>query len=165
MYFPGEDSGFYRVTVFSNYSPNKVPSWGPCWSLMAEVSESPHSPRNHATIVEETVRQMVAIGLIPRAEDVLSRWHRVLTPGYPTPSLGRDSILNTVLPALESMDIYSRGRFGAWKYEVSNQDHSFMQGVEAVDCIVSGCFEPTLHRPDAVNRQYNTFPYAESEAA
>lgn len=162
MYFPGEDSGFYRVTVFSNYSPNNVPSWGPCWSLMAEVSESPHSPRNHATIVEETVRQMVAIGLIPRAEDVLSRWHKVLTPGYPTPSLGRDSILNTVLPALESMDIYSRGRFGAWRYEVSNQDHSFMQGVEAVDRVVAGCFEPTLHRPDEVNRQYNAFPYAEA---
>ncbi len=165
MYFPGEDAGFYRVTVFSNYSPNNVPCPGASWSLMAEVSESEHSPRSRATLVEDTVREMIAAGLIPDAGAILSQWHKTLTPGYPTPTLGRDSILNDVLPALESMGIYSRGRFGAWKYEVSNQDHSFMQGVEVVDRILSGRFEPTLFRPDAVNRQYNAFPYNESEAA
>ena len=63
----------------------------------------------------------------------VSRWSTVLAPGYPTPSLERDSILDHVLPALEDREIYSRGRFGAWKYEVSNQDHSFMQGMEVVD--------------------------------
>jgi protoporphyrinogen oxidase len=165
MYFPGEDTGFYRVTVFSNYSPNNVPYPGAAWSLMAEVSESEHSPRSRATIVDDTVRQMIALGLIPRGERILSRWRKTLTPGYPTPSLGRDSVLHDVLPALESTGIFSRGRFGAWKYEVSNQDHSFMQGVEVVDRILLGRFEPTLHCPDAVNRQYNAFPYAEPAAA
>ena len=69
---------------------------------------------------------MTAIGLIPHADAILSRWKRVLTPGHATTTLGRDSVLLAVLPALESMGIYSRGRFGAGKYEVSNQDHSFM---------------------------------------
>jgi hypothetical protein len=89
----------------------------------------------------------------------------VLTPGYPTPSLERNAILHDVLPALEQHRIFSRGRFGAWKYEVSNQDHSFMQGVEVVDRIRYNRAEPTLNLPELVNQRYNPFPYVEGEAA
>ncbi len=164
MYFPAADSGFYRVTVFSNYSPNNVPSPGATWSLMAEVSETAHLPRNRECLVDDVVTQMVSIGLIPDRDAILSRWSTVLAPGYPTPSLERDSILRHALPALEDREIYSRGRFGAWKYEVSNQDHSFMQGMEVVDRILLGRSEPTLQQPDRVNQGYNSFPYSEEAA-
>ena len=163
MYFPEPESSFYRVTVFSNYSPYNVPSPGSTWSLMAEVAESDHSPCDRGELVENVISQMVAIGLVPDANRIVSRWHKVLTPGYPTPSIERNSILADVLPTLESKNIFSRGRFGAWKYEVSNQDHSFMQGVEAADRILRGRAEPTLHQPDLVNQRYNPFPYAEWE--
>jgi len=152
MYFPGADSSFYRVTVFSNYSPNNVPEPGSMWSLMAEVSESEHAVRDRAGLVDRVVREMAAIGLIPDTNAIISRFHQVLTPGYPTPSLERDEILDDVLPVLEAKQIFSRGRFGAWKYEVSNQDHSFMQGVEVVDRLLLGRVEPTLQQPEVVNR-------------
>jgi protoporphyrinogen oxidase len=164
MYFSSPETSFYRVTVFSNYSPYNVPSPDETWSLMAEVSESFHAPRDRERLVETAISEMIATGLIPDADAIVSRWHKTLSPGYPTPSLDRNAILADVLPALESKNIYSRGRFGAWKYEVSNQDHSFMQGVEAVDRILYDRDEPTLHQPDRVNQRYNPFPYTEEAA-
>ncbi len=144
MYFPEARVPFYRATVFSNYSPYNVPDATRHWSLMAEVSESPVKPVNAATVADEVVQGFVDCGFIARG-DVASVWHRRLEHGYPTPWLGRDGVLHPIDAALRALDIYSRGRFGAWKYEVSNQDHSLMQGVEVVDLLLAGTPERTYH--------------------
>jgi hypothetical protein len=151
MYFPEGDCPFYRVTVFSHYSPNNVPDAARSWSLMAEVSESPLKPVAARDVVAETVAGLVDTGLIAGPGAVHHTWHRRLEHGYPTPSLDRDRALDIVLPALEAYDVWSRGRFGAWKYEVSNQDHSFAQGVEAVEHWLLGSRELTFQEPDSVN--------------
>jgi hypothetical protein len=143
MYFPEASIPFYRCTVFSNYSPNNVARPGNQWSLMAEVSESGDRPVDMASVVDETVSGMRRAQLIDASTVIESTWHRRLDHGYPTPWLGRDQILNPVEERLRELGIRSRGRFGAWKYEVANQDHSVMQGVEAVDAILSGSEEQT----------------------
>lgn len=142
IYFPEPQHPFYRATVFSNYSPNNAPEGH--WSLMAEVSESPEKPVAIDTIVDEVVAAFEQCGFIDRSR-VVSRWHRRLEHGYPTPWLGRDEVLGEAERALQALNIFSRGRFGAWKYEVSNQDHSVMQGVEAVERILSGARERTFN--------------------
>jgi protoporphyrinogen oxidase len=153
MYFPEENCPFYRVTVFSNYSPNNVPDIRTHWSLMAEVSESPKKPvlPTAEERLEEVIQGMLNTRLIERREDIVSTWQIRLEHGYPTPFLGRDEILNRALPELEQYGISSRGRFGAWKYEVSNQDHSLMQGVEWANWVVNGADEITLWHPEVVN--------------
>jgi protoporphyrinogen oxidase len=151
MYFPEENVPFYRVTVFSNYSPNNVPDSSRFWSLMAEVSESPKKPVGCAHVVEQTIAGMVTAGLIEKAADVVSTWHYRAGHGYPTPSLGRNEAINAMLPDLERYGVFSRGRFGAWKYEVSNQDHSLMQGVELINRLAYGSEEITLNRPAEAN--------------
>jgi protoporphyrinogen oxidase len=143
MYFPEDDCPFYRVTHFSHYSPHNVPDPAGQWSLMAEVSESPHRPVDASRVVRDTIDGLAAAGLARRA-DVHHTWHCRLEHGYPVPSLGRDGALGAILPALEARGVFSRGRFGAWKYEVSNQDHSFMQGVEAVNNVLEGTPEGTF---------------------
>ena len=66
-----------------------------------------------------------------------------------------EGVLKELLPALEAKDIWSRGRFGSWRYEVGNQDHSFMLGVEAADHLINGSVELTLNYPDFVNGRQN----------
>jgi hypothetical protein len=63
---------------------------------------------------------------------------RRLEHGYPTPSLARDGALEKALPWLRAAGIWSRGRFGSYKYEVGNQDHSLMLGVECADNVLFG---------------------------
>lgn len=69
--------------------------------------------------------------------------------------MDRDAIVNKALPLLKQKDIWSRGRFGSWKYEVGNQDHTCMLGVEAVDSMVFGAKEFTLFYPGQTNGQKN----------
>ncbi len=118
---------------------------------MAEVSESPAKPIDSVSVVEQTIQGLLSTGLIRNREQVHHTWHRRLERGYPTPSLGRDEALAELLPAFEERNVFSRGRFGAWKYEVSNQDHSFSQGVEVVDRWLDGTEEETLYSPEIVN--------------
>lgn len=146
MYFPEDNCPFYRVTVFSHYSPNNVPDpqTGKYWSLLAETSESNVKVVDRATIVEQTIRGLLNTRLIHSEDQVVSTWRYTAEHGYPTPSLERDELLRKIEPALARAGITSRGRFGAWRYEVSNQDHSFMQGVEWVDALLLEVPETTV---------------------
>ena len=86
-------------------------------------------------LLKTTVAALVSYGFIVEKQ-VVSRYHHRLEHGYPVPSLRREDFLKTAQPWLESHAVYSRGRFGGWRYEVGNQDHSFMQWVEVAELIM-----------------------------
>ncbi|MBX3364978.1 MAG: FAD-dependent oxidoreductase [Phycisphaeraceae bacterium] len=156
MYFPEDNCPFYRVTYLSNYSPFMTPEPyatdaygrrnGRYYSLLCETSESPAKPVDGSRIVEETVRGLEHAGLLEPGErdDIVTTWHYRAEYSYPTPCVDRDGILADVIPWLETRDIYSRGRFGLWKYEVANTDHTLMQGVELVNRLMLGEREHTI---------------------
>ncbi|KAK2768165.1 hypothetical protein FQN54_000017 [Arachnomyces sp. PD_36] len=178
LYFPEPDSPFYRATIFSNYSPNNqpqasvklatqqlangskpadtTPKEGPYWSIMLEVSESSYKPVNNDTLLAESIQGLINTEMVKPEDEIVSTYHRRFDHGYPTPSLEREGVLTQLLPRLQAKGIHSRGRFGSWRYEVGNQDHSFMLGVEAADNIVNGAVEMTLNYPDFVNGRQNT---------
>ncbi|MBF0413315.1 MAG: FAD-dependent oxidoreductase [Desulfamplus sp.] len=151
IYFPENDNPFYRVTVFSNYSPNNVPDIKTSWSLMFEVSESPMKPVNQETVIQDVIQGAVNTRLIKDKSQINHTWHKRVEKGYPTPSSDRNRVLFPMLAKLEEKGILSRGRFGAWRYEVGNMDHSFMQGVEAAGKAVYQGEELTIWYPDIVN--------------
>ena len=69
---------------------------------------------------------------------IVTTWLCSPRMSYPVPTLERDRSLGTIQPWLRDQQIWSRGRFGAWLYEIGNMDHSAMQGVEFADHVLDG---------------------------
>jgi len=138
VYFPEDNCCFYRVTYFSNYSPNNVPDPQRYYSLMCETSYSEDKPEHKDEIIEKTIDGLVNTKLIVESDKNLVETTHVIDAdyAYPIPTLERDKALSIIQAHLEEKGIFSRGRFGAWKYEVSSMDQSIMQGVEAVNNIL-----------------------------
>ncbi|HCR13295.1 MAG TPA: amine oxidase, partial [Desulfovibrio sp.] len=147
MYFPESDCPFYRVTNFHNYSYNNTPDPDGAKprkrAIMTETSYSAYKPEDLDTLVPRTVQGLVNTTLISPgdAQRLVSTWEMRVDYAYPIPCLERDAALAVLQPALENRGVSSRGRFGGWKYEVGNMDHSFMQGVEWAERMVSGAPE------------------------
>lgn len=152
IYFPDSDIPFYRATIFSNYSVNNVPDHNKYWSILLEVSESPFRKIDLSGLKKDVVKNLIKIKYIKSADSIVDYWYHYEQYGYPTPTVNRDQTLN-ILKVLEKHDIYSRGRFGAWKYEVGNQDHSLMQGVEVIDKLLLNQKETTVWFPKQINKR------------
>lgn len=151
IYTPEEICPFYRVTPFSIFSPAHTPDPNKFCSFLCEISRKQGDTADTRSLVDPTLEGLRSIGLVDVNPDN-AHFHLMRTDyGYPIPTLDRDKILNEVLPELEALNIRSRGRFGGWKYEVANMDHSIMQGVEAVNAILHGEPEVTLASPNLVN--------------
>jgi hypothetical protein len=90
---------------------------------MLEVSESSYKPVNQDTLLEDCIQGLINTSLLQPEDEIVSTYIRRFDHGYPTPSVERNDVLTEALPYLRDQDILSRGRFGAWKYEVGNQDH------------------------------------------
>jgi protoporphyrinogen oxidase len=154
MYFPESDCPFYRITNFHNYSPNNTPDPDGMRpkkrAIMTETSFSEYKPEDPASLVGRTVDGLVNTTILDPTDRqrLLDVWERRVDYAYPIPSLTRDAALAVLQPALARLGIASRGRFGAWKYEVGNMDHSFMQGVQWVERMAEGKPETVHDGPD-----------------
>lgn len=139
-YFPEENIPFYRMTYFSRYSPNNVPGGdiSTFSSLMCEISFSPYVSFTEGDVIPSTIQGLITSGVMAEADKnrIVSTWQHKVDYAYPIPTLQRDSALKEIQPVLERNQIYSRGRFGAWKYEIGNMDHSVMMGIEVVNRIL-----------------------------
>ncbi len=140
VYFPDENIPFYRMTYFSNYSPNNVP-FGDITtysSLMCEVSFSSYKYVSESEVIDSVIQGLITAKILGNDDKnkIISTWKYKADYAYPVPSIGRDDVLVEIQTILERNRIYSRGRFGAWKYEIGNMDHSVMMGMEVVNRIL-----------------------------
>ena len=68
VYFPDSDSPFYRITVFSNYADDNVPSPGKVWSMMCEAAEPKHARDplkwEKTFLIQQTIQALVNYSFI-----------------------------------------------------------------------------------------------------
>ncbi len=149
IYFTDSAMPCYRATYFSHYSPNNVPGGDTekYSSLMCEMSFRVGETPDPERVLDQVIDGLIRAKMLEESDRqrVVSRYHRVIAYSYPIPTLGRDGALGILQPALLEKGIYSRGRFGAWRYEIGNMDHSVLMGVEAANNIVAGEKELVFH--------------------
>src|ERR1700690_469403 len=149
IYFTDAQMPCYRATYFSHYSPNNVPDGDTekYSSLMCEMSFRVGETPDPERVLDQVIDGLIRAKMLEQSDRqrVVSRYHRVIAYSYPIPTLGRDRALDILQPALLEKGIYSRGRFGAWRYEIGNMAHSVMMGVEAVNNILTGEKEAVFH--------------------
>ncbi|MCV7354353.1 protoporphyrinogen/coproporphyrinogen oxidase [Mycolicibacterium fluoranthenivorans] len=144
LYCPDEGVPWYRATMLSNYDPGNA---GPGrWNILCEVPSFPGQTSSAADSIGAVQASLAVLGADPAR--VQSRFAQTIPFGYPVPTLGRDDVLRAADKTLTGYGIYSRGRFGGWRYESSNQDYGYMQGRQAVDHALTGAAEDVYWHPE-----------------
>ncbi|MFD9107045.1 protoporphyrinogen/coproporphyrinogen oxidase [Streptomyces bottropensis] len=143
LYFPGADTPFYRATNFSRYAPANVPGSDPdrysAW--MTETSLPTGTVLDRAALIERCDAALRRCGLVPENAQRVNGHVELIPYAYPVPTTGRDDALDLIQPWLEKHGIYSRGRFGTWRYEIGNMDHAVTMGQDIARRLVHGTAE------------------------
>jgi protoporphyrinogen oxidase len=140
MYFPQEHAPFYRATNFAKYAAANVPDADTqrYSAYMTETSYSADKPEPRDGIEERVVAGLSASGVVANEPEVASIHVEDIPYAYPVPTLERDPALAVIQPWLMEQQIYSRGRFGSWRYEIGNMDHAVKMGIDIARNLVMG---------------------------
>lgn len=140
LYFPDASTPFYRVTNFAKYAPDHVPGaeTSRYCSYMTETAYRSEAPSRLDRIEQRVEAALVSSGVVPADSPVASIHAIDLTYAYPIPTLRRDRALATIQDWLPRRAIFSRGRFGAWRYEIGNMDHAVKMGTDVARLILEG---------------------------
>jgi protoporphyrinogen oxidase len=143
MYFPQANTPFYRATNFAKYAAANVPDADTSryCSYMTETSYSEDKPEPRAGLEERVEAGLRAAGVIAGRPPVASIHVEDIPYAYPVPTVGRDAALDVIQPWLMERSIFSRGRFGSWRYEIGNMDHAVKMGVDVARLLATGVRE------------------------
>jgi len=128
VYFPEKQYPFYRVGFWHNFSAHMTPPG--CSSLYGEFAFKNRSKRWVNGMVKQSMSTIKKLyGISP--SDVATEKIISIPHAYVTYDQWRENHLASLLQRLQEHDIYSVGRYGAWKY--SSMQEAVLDGKTVAD--------------------------------
>lgn len=109
MYIPDKDINFYRVGFYDNIlNQDRL-------SMYVEIGYEENSNIDIEKQLELTLKNLKKLGII-EDQILIESWHCIMNPAYVYISSEEKEYVHKKMEVYEKFDIYSVGRYGAWKY-------------------------------------------------
>lgn len=128
IYFPEKRYPFYRFGFGHNFSPYMAPPG--CSSLYGEIAYINRSDTWKKNIMRNALAKTSALLGLSKS-DIITQKIIDISHAYVIYDHWREKNLNKLLQALQQEQIYSIGRYGAWKY--SSMQEAVLDGKEIAD--------------------------------
>jgi protoporphyrinogen oxidase len=130
VYFPHDDVPFFRLFFNSNVAPQCAPEGASLVS--AEFSNVAEKDLNE--LATKSSISLQKLDLITGPGDIEFAHATYFHCGYPIHDLVRRTSVEQLLQHFRALDIYSIGRFGAWRY--CSIEDGFLDAAEAIEAIL-----------------------------
>jgi len=134
IYFPEKKFIFYRVGIYSNICKTLVPYNNS--SIYVEVSTRKNKIFNTNRIIENVIKDLIKCKILMDSSDIEIINILNIPYGYVIHYIDTNSILKSIMEFLNKNNIYSIGRYGAWKY--SYMEESILDGKAIAEKIQNG---------------------------
>ncbi len=137
------DAGFPPHKVAFNSMSSEHERRKPHHSIIAETSIGDQSERCCRDRADHTIAGLCRAGLIEGRSQILTHRYEIVKYAYPVQSHQVTHIINLLTRYLESQEIYTVGRFGAWEY--INSDECLAKGAELAEYLDSNRRRTSSH--------------------
>ncbi|MCL2822768.1 MAG: hypothetical protein FWD57_02140, partial [Polyangiaceae bacterium] len=124
VYVPEARYPFYRVGVYSNFSPDMAPCGKSC--MYIELAD--RSVPDLGSLVPEVASGLVEMGFIDSPNQLLFANHRTIEHAYVIYDHAYQESVNAVQQYLGKVMVFSTGRYGGWDY--SSMEDAMMYGCD-----------------------------------
>ena len=131
VYFPEEETCFFRVGFPHNFSSSLAPANKS--SLYAEVSYSEFKPIDKSSIVLSIERDLKKVGILAEDDRVSVRDINDIKYGYPIYNHESSQIKKRIFMFLNTNNIIPCGRYGTWRY--MSMEDSVLEGKKVADIL------------------------------
>jgi len=131
VYFPEKKYIFYRVGFPMNFSDKMTPPG--CSSMYIEIAYTPGHPPDDKKALQSCLQGLYDCGLVDRKDKIISQLLLHIPIAYVIFDKNRTAATRTLLSYLQSQNVYSIGRFGAWKY--SYMEEAILEGKATAETI------------------------------